>query len=289
MPNHASPPRPAPRSLHRRGPWLWLGFLLGLGSCEKACGKAQEVTEYAAKKTLSPQMERRLGARMAARMQQQLPLLRDVEVSRYVDQLGRDLVAKAPGIPEGTEFDFQVIDAPQTINAMALPGGFIYVYSGLLRAADTEAELAAVLSHEIAHVAERHVAANVITRLGIQTVTALALGGDSQGLERAVAHFAQQGALAAYSRTAEREADALAIRYMVANGLDPRGYVSFFEKLAKQEGQRGLTADLLSSHPDPAARARTAQAQIEKLEAIPSANENPQFQAVKARLTGRER
>jgi predicted Zn-dependent protease len=270
--------------------WMvYAGLLLGFGSCEKACGKAQEVTEYAAKKTLSPQMERRLGARMAGELQQQLPLLHDADVGHYVDELGHALIATAPDIPEGTEFHFQVIDAPQTINAMALPGGFIYVYSGLLRAADTEAELAAVLSHEIAHVAERHVAANVITRLGIEAVTALALGGDSQGLEHAVARFAQQGALAAYSRTAEREADRLAIRYMVKSGRDPRGYVSFFEKLAAQEGKRGLGADLLSSHPDPAARARTAQAQIQKLEAIPSADESPKFQAMKQHLSDGDR
>jgi predicted Zn-dependent protease len=266
---------------------FYLALALGAGGCEMACGKAQNAAQFAAGKALSPELERKLGARLAAQIEQQLPRLQDPQVVAYVDQLGKSLVARAEGIPEGTRFQFGVVDAPDTVNAMALPGGFIYVYSGLLRAADTEEELAGVLAHEIAHVAERHVAANLITRLGTQVVLAVALGGEADALAQAAAHFAQQGAMAAFSRSAEREADVVAIRYLARAGRDPRGYVSFFEKLAKREGMRDLATDILSTHPDPAERAKTASAQIARLGQVPAPASSAAFGAMKARLQPR--
>ncbi len=263
---------------------LWVALVLGAGACESACGKAHEAAEFAADKALSPQLERKLGARLATEVEQKLPLLQDPETQAYVAQLGGSLVARAEGVPEGTHFQFRVIDAPGTVNAMALPGGFIYVHSGLLRAADSEAELAGVLAHEIAHVAERHVAANLITRLGTQAVMALALGSDAEALAQAAARFAQQGALAAFSRSAEREADALAIRYLARAGQDPQGYVSFFDKLARPGEMRDLSTQILSTHPDPAERAATARGQIERLGKLPDPAGSAAFRAMKAQL-----
>lgn len=263
---------------------LHVALIFGAGACERACGTAQEAAEFAADKALSPELERKLGVRLASQLEAELPRLQNAKVQAYVAQLGQALVARAEGVPKGTQFRFNVIDAPRTINAMALPGGFIYVFSGLLHAADSEAELAGVLAHEIAHVAERHVAANMITRLGSEAVIALALGGESEELARAAARFAQQGALAAFSRSAEREADSFAVRYLVAAERDPRGYVSFFEKLSKQEGIRGLSVEILSTHPDPAERAERARAQIKRLPQIPEPNDASAFRAMKAQL-----
>jgi beta-barrel assembly-enhancing protease len=273
-----------PRSLIVRG-CLSVALVLGVSACEKACGKAQEAAQFAADKAMSPQLERKLGDRLAAQVDRELPRLQNPQIQTYVDQLGTSLVARVEGAPQGTRFEFRVIDAPRTVNAMALPGGYIYVFSGLLHAVATEAELAGVLAHEIAHVAERHVAANLITRLGTEAVIALAVGGDAEVLAQAAARFAQQGALAAFSRSAEREADLLAIRYLARAGQDPRGYVTFFEKLARGGSTRDLAAKLLSTHPDPAERAATARTQIERLGQVPAPASSPAFDAMKAQLS----
>src|SRR5690606_15403474 len=101
---------------------------------------AQEVTETASYVLLPPEQEEQLGRKVAADFEREVQLLDNKEVQEYVSDLGHRIVAQAD-VPEGISFDFKVIDAPDTVNAVALPGGNIYVYSGLLRAADDEAEL----------------------------------------------------------------------------------------------------------------------------------------------------
>ena len=258
--------------------------LLGSASCEGACGKTHEATEKIGERLISVEMEERLGARMAAQVRREVRLVDDPVVQEYVDRLGRSLVASTTGVPAGMDFDFQVIDAPDTINAMAMPGGHIYVYSGLLRAVDSEAELAAVLAHEIAHVAERHVVAQLVTSLGIQALRAIALGEDTGRLGELAADLATGGALGAFSRTAEREADELGVATLVRAGWDPRGYVSFFDKLATRQGAPGLLARFAASHPDPAERAERARRMIEELEIVPTRRDDGTLDRIVARL-----
>jgi len=143
-----------------------------------------------------------------------------------------------------------VLDNPNQINAFALPAGFLYVYTGLLLAADNEAELAGILAHEIGHVVGRHSANQLATQLGLNILVSLALGENSEELASLAAQAGTSGALARFSRDDEREADAFGVKYTIAAGYDPRGLLTFFEKLKKLEGRRqsGLES-LLSSHP----------------------------------------
>ena len=234
--------------------------LLACAGCEVTCNKTHEVSEKIGKRVLSIEHEQKLGAQLAAQLRAEVRVVEDPRLTA----LGDDLVAAAGDIPDGMQFRFAVIDAPDTINAIAMPGGYIYVFSGLLAQA-TGDELAGVLAHEIAHVAERHVAAQIVTAYGISAVREIILGSERSRLGAAITDFLTRGASGAFSRTAEREADDLAIRMLVRAGRDPRGYVTFFEKLARQQRGGGRLARFLASHPDPAERAERARQQIAKL------------------------
>lgn len=245
--------------------WLCAGALAASTACEGACGKTHEVTEKLGERLISVEQENQLGAQMSAALLREVRLVRDAEVQERVAQLGRQLVAATPNVPDGMQLRFAVIDAPDVINAIAMPGGYIYVFSGLLRTAESESEIAGVLGHEIAHVVERHVAAQLVTQYGIQTLRDFLLGGERSRLGVAVSELATRGALGAFSRTAEREADDLAIRMLIRAGHDPHGYVTFFERLSRG-GKRGASLErFVSSHPDPAERAKRARALIEEL------------------------
>lgn len=287
-------PRPAPAPAAKpiamparaplRLPLVLLAALIALPACESACGKAHELTESVGESLISVELEQELGAQMAAQFRREVTLHPDPVVQRYIEDLGGELVAHAQGIPEGMAFEFRVIDAPDVVNAVAMPGGHIYVFSGLLRAVDSEAELAGVLAHEIAHVAERHVVAQLVTAMGIQAIRALALGDEGGELARVVADFATMGALGAFSRTAEREADTLGIRTLVAAGWDPRGYATFFEKLGATAARPDLVTRFASTHPDPAERAARARALAAELEATPTRTDTGTLERIVARL-----
>lgn len=236
-------------------------------ACEGACGKTHDATEAIGKRVISVEHENRIGAQMSAQLLSQVQLVDDPAVQGRIAALGRTLVAAAGPPPEGMELRFAVIDAPEVVNAIATPGGYIYVFSGLLRAAENEAEVAGVLAHEIGHVYERHVAAQLVTQYGVQAVRELVLGSNRSQIGVAVSDLLGRGALGAFSRTAERESDDLAIRTLLRANIDPRGYVTFFEKLAKAERRNGGSLGrFVSSHPDPAERAERARKLIAKLE-----------------------
>ena len=129
-----------------------------------------------------------------------------------------------------------MLDDPKEINAFAVLGGYLYVYSGLLLIAEDEAEIAGVLAHEIGHIVGRHSANQLAARFGMELLAALALGEDLQLLGQ----IASQLGSARFSRDDEREADTFGVRYAIAAGYDPRGLLRFFEKLKKLEARSAL-------------------------------------------------
>ncbi|WP_417832627.1 M48 family metalloprotease [Terasakiella sp.] len=176
-------------------------------------------------------------------------------ITRYVNDLGQRL-AKESELPN-LKWTFTVLDDP-IINAFALPGGFIYISRGLIALAENEAELAAVLGHEIGHVTARHTAQryskSVLTGVGA-TILGAVIGGPAGD----IANFAGQAYLASYSRDHEMEADMLGIRYMTKLGYDPKASASFFKKLAqhteleaRMKGEQGQQShySIFASHPD---------------------------------------
>jgi predicted Zn-dependent protease len=174
--------------------------------------------------------------------------LENPTVSFYVEGLARKLVSQADQ-ERKLEWKWFVIDDASMVNAFATPGGRIYIYTGLLLAADTEAEVVGVLGHEIGHVVGRHSARQLVAATGLQTVISMALGKEPEAVAQFAAGLAGKGVQLAYGRDMELEADHYGARYASGAGYQPQGLVTFFEKLqAKQGGSPGLLT-WLSTHP----------------------------------------
>ncbi len=205
-------------------------------------GFAQNLPELGdnASTDLSPLAEQRLGAQIMREIRWRDPAyLGDVEVEDYLNRLGDRLVAAGAGA--GLPFQFFGVSDP-TLNAFAMPGGNIGVHTGLILAAQSESELAGVLSHEIAHVTQRHIARMVgkqsqtgMLMLASLLVAVLAAKSSAQVSQAAImtGQAAGLSSQLAYSRDFENEADRLGVQNLAAADFDVRGMVSFFERLQK--------------------------------------------------------
>src|SRR5262245_54973984 len=210
---------------------------------------------------LSLEREIALGRQLAREVEQTSKLVDDRDVAEYVNRIGQNIVrnsdAKVP-------FVIKVIESDE-INALALPGGFFYVNTGLILAAHEEAELAGVMAHEIAHVAARH-GTEQYTKAQIFNIASLPLifvgGPVGYGIRQAAALLIPLQFLR-FSRGAEREADFLGVEYLYKAGYDPTAFVSFFEDVQAQEKRRpGILARAFSTHPPTKERIQKSQNEI---------------------------
>lgn len=148
----------------------------GLG-CSTTSGPGGRMTAAAADVLVPVEQENQLGQQMAAEIQAEMTMHPDPEVQAYVANIGNRLVAAAQAdVPSGITFRFHVVQDDATVNAFAIPGGDIYFYTGPMRLAENEAELAGVLGHEVAHVTNRHIAQRLVAQYGLQSIIAMALG-----------------------------------------------------------------------------------------------------------------
>ncbi len=213
---------------------------------------------------ISLEKEIALGRQLAQEVERTSKLLEDPEIGEYVNRLGQNLVrnsdAKVP-------FVIKVIDSDE-INAMALPGGFFYVNTGLILAASEESELAGVMAHEIAHVAARHGTEQYSKGqlVNFASIPLIFLGGPiGYGIRQATGLLIPLQFLS-FSRGAEREADYLGLQYLDKTGYDPTAFISFFEKVQAQEKKRpGLLAKAFSTHPPTIDRIQRSQQEIQTL------------------------
>lgn len=206
---------------------------------------------------LSPRQEAAIGREMLARARQQLDINRDPQVAAYVDAIGQRLARHANNRPPAG-FHFFVVHAP-SINAFAVPGGYIGVHSGLIRQADSESQLAGVLAHEIAHVTQRHIArAYAAAQGGSYGMLAAVLAGLILSADNPQAgQAAITGGIAAeqqrrinYTRSNEYEADRLGINLLTAAGYHPEGMAGMFELLQRAGGaSASATPEFLRTHP----------------------------------------
>ena len=226
------------------------------------------------KNSFTVQQEIAEGNKVAAQVYQQMPVLpQDSPITRYVQQLGAKLVASAPPSPGTNErwpYNFHVV-ASQDINAFALPGGSIFVNLGTVQAAETEAQLAGVMAHEISHVVMRHSTCNLgkqqkyglaaaLGQLGSQIFLGSGALGSviSQGIG-----FGTGVGFLHMSREDEKQADLLGVNILYDAGYDPRGLPQFFETIQAKYGQGG--AQFLSDHPNPGNRTEYVNAEIQTL------------------------
>lgn len=208
---------------------------------------------------LPPSQENELGKQMSAEVEQELRLLDNPEINKWIKGMGNKIaLAAKKDVPKGIQFTFKVVDDDATVNAFAMPGGYIYVYTGLLKEAENEAEIAAVMGHEIAHVTRRHIAKRLSTAYGMSALASVALGNNPGLLAELVAGVATNGYLLKHSRDAERDSDKYGMDYMVRAGYSPQGYATFFAKLGKAPQPPAI----VSSHPNPNERVSNAQDRI---------------------------
>jgi predicted Zn-dependent protease len=233
--------------------------------------------------SLEKQIE--MGRSYAAQVESTTKLITDPVIAEYINRIGQNLVRNSDAqVP----FTIKVIDTDD-VNAFALPGGFFYVDSGLILAADDEAELAGVMSHEIAHVAACHLAREN-TRgqlLQLASIPLIFVGGGIGYAAQSLAGFAIPMGFLRFTRSFESEADFLGVEYLYKAGYDPQALTSFFEKVKGLEKHKpGTLAKTFDTHPQTPDRIAKTQDEINTL--LPAAQEykvdTSEFQDVKERL-----
>jgi hypothetical protein len=226
-----------------------------------------------------------LGRELSEEVEQSSKLFTDRVINEYINRIGQNLVRNSDA---QVAFTIKIIDSDE-VNAFALPGGFFYVNTGLILAAENEAELAGVMAHEIAHVAARHATKNQTKRdiWNIASIPLIFVGGPAAIAVRNFASLAVPMSFMKFSRDAEREADLLGIQYEYATGYDPSAMVNFFERLsAKEKHRKNFIARAFASHPMNDDRVRRAQKEMDTM--LPPNEEylltTSEFDEVKARL-----
>ncbi len=198
--------------------------------------------------------EKEMGRKFDVMVRSRLPLVEDPEVANYV----KDIVARLSKVMPPQPFTFTSgVVLSNIMNAFAVPGGYVFVFTGLMMNLDSEAELAGVMAHEMAHVTQRHVASRIergqylsVASL-LLAIAGIAAGGVGGAALASGALGAGQSAMLNYSRIDENEADHIGYQYMVAAGYSPMGMVGSFQKLRQKSWMSGSEIPTyLSSHPD---------------------------------------
>jgi predicted Zn-dependent protease len=274
-------------TLTRIGSGLMLaGALASLGCATSETVAAGERT--LAKALVSDEDEARLGAQLHDDLlKENTKLLNDPEVTGYLQGITRPIFEQAKRDRPGLSWTLYVIDDPETLNAFSAPGGGLYVYSGLLAAAHNDSEVAGVLGHEVGHEVLHHVAQKLVAAAGLEGIAAVALGKNPTTLEKIGATLLGKGALLAFGRDEERQADEYGARVASAAGFNPYGLVTFFQTLEKSEGNMPGALRFLSDHPLTPDRVANITRLIEE-EHLPNANVasgDEKLRAIQSRLT----
>jgi predicted Zn-dependent protease len=233
---------------------------------------------------VSVEQEIAIGKQANARFRKETPELHDASVVRYV----RDVGGRLARVATGPKYPYSVAIADTgDINAVALPGGPIWIHRGVLEKATNESQVASVLAHEIAHIASRHAAAHLttvaMTKWGLSLLGSLLGNTGGAGGAQVAAEFLASGAALRFSRDEEREADRVGLVLMRRAGWDGRGMVEMFEILAKEAGRNPTAVEaFFSTHPSP-------QERIAELSAVVAGHrtgrrDSREFQVIKSRL-----
>ena len=225
-----------------------------------------------------------IGRETQAQISKQTPQVRERAVTDYIDRIGRALAARATGPQYPYTFD---VANYREVNAFALPGGPVWVHRGTIEVAETEAQLAGVLAHEVAHISERHAAdqltKSVVANFGLGLLGALLGNSGGANAAQIAARFAAGGAFLKFSRDDEREADRVGAEIMHRAGWDARGMVEFMRVLDEQAQRNPNAVEVFfSTHPPPQNRVELLQEITPRLRG--GRRDSAEFRSVKARL-----
>lgn len=230
----------------------------------------------------SKEQDVQLGKESADQVRKQMTVIKDPVLTAYVNRVGQRLVSSREAQDSGFPFTFEVVADP-SINAFALPGGPMFINTGLLRAVDNEAQLAGVMGHEMSHVILRH-GTNQASKSQLIQLPAI-LGAEMTGSSM-LGKLAQVGiglgansVLLKFSRNAESQADLMGSHLMAEAGYDPVQMARFFEKLNAEGGQQA--PQFLSDHPNPENREKAIEAEVQRLPAQNYSYQTGDFQRMK--------
>lgn len=222
----------------------------------------------------SKQQDVQLGEESAAQVRKQMTVINDPVLTAYVNKVGKRLVASQEAQESGFPFTFEVVADP-SINAFALPGGHMFIHTGLLKSVDNEAQLAGVMGHEMSHVILRH-GTNQASKANLIELPA-ALAAQMAGKNTMMGQLAQLGiglgagsVLLKFSRNAESQADLMGSHLMAEGGYDPMEMAHFFNKLnsltgSPGKGFAGSVAQFMSDHPNPGNREKALEQEAQLL------------------------
>ncbi len=237
---------------------------------------------------ISIEEEWQLGQQLSQDVARQVRFNNDPALNAYVRNLGQRIVSRAPAPFSQLPWQFHVVQDP-AINAFAIPGGHVYVNTGLIANANNASELAGVMAHEISHVVARHSTEQLTRQYGLSLLAGLVLGQNPGQLQEIAAQIVAGGALARFSRDAEREADTIGMRLMYDAGYDPHGMASMFRTLLEQSQRNPSRIEqFFSTHPTTAERVRDAEARAAQFPAQANLiKDDPEFQELRrsGRLT----
>jgi len=204
-----------------------------------------------------------LGRRISEEIESKVKLLNDPAIVDYVRHVGAKVASRSER--RDVVYVFKVIDDIGQVNAFAVPGGFIYVFTGLLARMESEAELAAVLGHETAHVAERHSMEALTREVGFNLMVQALLGEKAAAWQELLANVTHTMAFLKFSREDEKEADEKGLVYMFGAGYDPQGMIDLLELFIElSDTEPSVIEEWLSTHPACRQRVRDVQALIRK-------------------------
>jgi predicted Zn-dependent protease len=233
---------------------------------------------------VSVSQEIQIGREQNAQVRKRMAEVRDREVTAYVARIGQRLAKAAPGAKY--PYSFQVADAAD-INAFSLPGGPVWINRGVLRAAGNESQVAGVLAHEIAHIAQRHAADQLTKTLlanwSLGVLGAMLGNAGGAGTAQAAGAMMANGVFLKFSRDDERDADRVGLQIMTRAGWDPRGMIELFDVLRREAARDpGAVEVFFSTHPSP--QDRIAQLTAAAARGRRGVRDTPAFRSMKARL-----
>ena len=209
----------------------------------------------------STKEEVKMGAEFAKEVEKQSKLYKGKEWNDYIAALGQKIASISDR--QNILYHFSIIDDSATVNAFALPGGYVYIYTGLLSRAENKAEVVGVLAHEVGHIVAKHGVERLSAMYGYQFIIALALGKNPNQTKAVIADVLGGVGMLQYGQKNEFEADQLGLKYLYALGYDPHTLVSFFEKLESINSRSPNKIEkFLSTHPQTSDRIKRIDQQI---------------------------
>lgn len=212
---------------------------------------------------VSLEEEWELGAQLEQDIARELTLVNDQAAVSYINEMGRRIVAQTE--LSDMPWEFHIVRDP-SINAFNIPGGHVYVHTGLIDQAGSAAELAGVMAHEISHGVARHGTERLTTTYGLNIIASVVLGQNPEAYQQILAQILGTGAIASFSRSDEREADDLGVEYMYGADYNPEGMIDMFQTLLEQRERRPSSIEqFFSTHPLSEDRLENVRQKVEEL------------------------